>query len=99
MYTYGTTVEQIAASAAKNHTNAVDNPRAQYRFPMTVEQVLADRVVSAPLTRAMCAPTGDAAAAVVLCSGRYLDRASAGSVGARSASPATLSAGAIGAYV
>jgi acetyl-CoA acetyltransferase len=72
MHTHGTTIEQIAASAAKNHTNAVDNPRAQYRFPMTVEQVLADRMVSAPLTRAMCAPTGDAAAAVVLCSQRYL---------------------------
>ncbi|MBA2558637.1 MAG: thiolase family protein [Propionibacteriales bacterium] len=74
MNTYGTTVEQIAAAAAKNHTNAVDNPRAQYRFPLTVEQVLDDRVVSAPLTRAMCAPTGDAAAAVIVCSGSYLDR-------------------------
>jgi acetyl-CoA acetyltransferase len=74
MRTYGTTVEQIAAAAAKNHTNAVDNPRAQYRFPLTVEQVLEDRVVSAPLTRAMCAPTGDAAAAVVVCSDSYLAR-------------------------
>lgn len=74
MHTYGTTVEQIAAAAAKNHTNAVDNPRAQYRFPLTVEEVLEDRVVSPPLTRAMCAPTGDAAAAVVVCSGSYLDR-------------------------
>lgn len=74
MRTYGTTVEQIAAAAAKNHTNSVDNPRAQYRFPLTVEQVLEDRTVSAPLTRAMCAPTGDAAAAIVVCSRSYLDR-------------------------
>lgn len=74
MHTFGTTVEQIAAAAAKNHTNAVDNPRAQYRFPLTVEQVLEDRMVSAPLTRAMCAPTGDAAAAVLLCSRSYLAR-------------------------
>jgi acetyl-CoA acetyltransferase len=74
MHIYGTTVEQIAAAAAKNHTNAVDNPRAQYRFPLTVEQVLEDRVVSDPLTRAMCAPTGDAAAAVLICSGSYLAR-------------------------
>lgn len=71
---FGTTVEQIAAAAAKNHTNAVDNVRAQYRFPLTVEEVLADRPVSDPLTRAMCAPTGDAAAAVVLCSDSYLRR-------------------------
>ncbi len=69
---YGSTAEHLAAAAAKNHTNAVDNPRAQYRFPMTVEQVLSDREVVAPLTRAMCAPTGDAAAAVVVCSREHL---------------------------
>jgi acetyl-CoA acyltransferase len=72
MAMYGTTVEQIAASAAKNHTNAVDNPRAQYRFPLSIEEVLADRMVAEPLTRAMCAPTGDAAAAVVVCSAAHL---------------------------
>lgn len=72
MASYGTTLEQIAACAAKNHTNAVGNPRAQYRFPMTVEEVLADRVVADPLTRAMCAPAGDAAAAVVVCSAAHL---------------------------
>lgn len=74
MNAYGTTAEQIAASAAKNHTNAVDNPRAQYRFPLTIEQVLEDRMISDPLTRAMCAPTGDAAAAVIVCSESYLER-------------------------
>jgi acetyl-CoA acetyltransferase len=72
MQTFGATAEQIAAAAAKNHTNAVDNPRAQYRFPMTVEDVLADRMVVPPLTRAMCAPIGDAAAAVLVCSGEYV---------------------------
>ncbi len=72
MRRYGTTAAQIAAAAAKNHTNAVHNPRAQYRFPMTVDEVLADRMVSEPLTRAMCAPTGDGAAAVLLCSAEYL---------------------------
>lgn len=77
MARYGTTVEQIAAVAAKNHTIAVNNPKAQYRFPMTVEQVLADRPVSYPLTRAMCAPIGDGAAAAILCSQAWLDRAPA----------------------
>lgn len=70
---FGTTNQQLAAAAAKNHTNAVDNPRAQYRFPMTTEDVLADRMVAQPLTRAMCAPTGDAAAAVLVCSRAYLE--------------------------
>lgn len=71
MRDYGTTVEQIAASAAKNHTNAVHNPRAQYGFPMTTEQVLADRVIAEPLTRSMAAPRGDGAGAVLVCSERF----------------------------
>lgn len=74
MAAYGTTREHLAAAAAKNHTNAVGNPRAQYRFPMTVDEVLADRTVCDPLTRAMCAPRGDAAAAALVCSEAFLAR-------------------------
>ncbi|MDK3018637.1 thiolase family protein [Pseudodonghicola flavimaris] len=72
MATYGTTVEQIAAVAAKNHAHAVHNPKAQYRTAMTVEQVLADKPIAAPLTRAMCAPMSDGAAAVLVCDGATL---------------------------
>jgi acetyl-CoA acyltransferase len=72
MARYGTTARQIAHAAAKNHSNSVGNPRAQYRFPMDVDGVLADRMVSDPLTRAMCAPIGDAAAALLLCSSGFL---------------------------
>jgi acetyl-CoA acetyltransferase len=72
MARYGTTARQIASAAAKNHTNSVHNPRAQYRFPMDVDAVLADRMISDPLTRAMCAPIGDAAAAALLCSRSFL---------------------------
>jgi acetyl-CoA acetyltransferase len=72
MKKYGTTVQQIAAGAAKNHNYAVHNPMAQYQFPMTVEEVLADRPITYPLTRAMCAPIGDGAAAALLCSESYL---------------------------
>ena len=71
---YGTTQRQLACIAAKAHNNSVHNPYAQFTFPMTVEEVLADREVSYPLTRAMCAPVGDGAAAVVLCSERYLKK-------------------------
>ncbi|MGV0835782.1 thiolase family protein [Mycolicibacterium thermoresistibile] len=74
MRAYGTTREHLAMAAAKNHTNSVHNPRAQYRFPLSVQQVLEDRMVSDPLTRAMCAPIGDGAAAVLVCSQSYLDR-------------------------
>ncbi|MBI5605000.1 MAG: thiolase family protein [Deltaproteobacteria bacterium] len=72
MKKYGTTQTHIAHAASKNHKNSLNNPRAQYHFDMTVEDVLKDRMVSWPLTRAMCAPIGDAAAAAILCSGDYL---------------------------
>lgn len=62
------TAEHLAITAAKTHNFGALNPRAQYRFTMTPDQVLADREVSWPLTRAMCAPIGDGAAALVLCS-------------------------------
>jgi len=74
MKRYGTTQRQLAAIAAKAHNNSVLNPLAQYNFPMTIEEVLADREVSYPLTRAMCAPIGDGAAAVILCSKRFLKK-------------------------
>lgn len=68
MKTFGTTVEQLAASASKNHTHGALNPNAQYQHQMSVAEVLADKAVLAPLTRAMCAPISDGAAAVLLCS-------------------------------
>jgi acetyl-CoA acetyltransferase len=77
MKRYGTTQRQIAASAAKNHNYGALNPKAQYKFEMTIDDVLADRVVSPPLTRSMCAPIGDGAAAALLCSEEYLRNAPA----------------------
>lgn len=67
MALFGTTPAQLAAVASKNHGHARHNPLAQYRTPMTPEAVLDDRPVSWPLTRAMCAPISDGAAALVLC--------------------------------
>jgi len=72
MKKWGTTQKQIAVGAAKNHNNGSLNPLAQYQFEMSVDEVLADREVSHPLTRAMCAPIGDGAAAAILCSADYL---------------------------
>ena len=72
MAQYGTTQRQLAVSAAKNHGYGAKNEKAQYRFEITVDEVLADRVVADPLTRSMCAPIGDGAAAVLVCSERYL---------------------------
>lgn len=72
MQRYGTTQRQIAAGAAKNHNHGAMNPKAQYRFETTVDEVLADRPVTFPLTRAMCAPVGDGAAAAIVCSADVL---------------------------
>ncbi|HVN72264.1 MAG TPA: thiolase family protein [Desulfomonilia bacterium] len=74
MERYGTTQRQLAVIAAKAHNNSTNNPLAQYTFPMTVEEVMADREVAWPLTRAMCAPIGDGAAAAVICSKKFMKR-------------------------
>ncbi len=72
MKRYGTTIEQIAHVASKDHENGSKNEKAQYRWTMSAADVLADRVVCAPLTRSMCAPMSDGAAAVLVCSERLL---------------------------
>ncbi|MBB4614300.1 thiolase family protein [Novosphingobium taihuense] len=74
MARFGTTQRQIAAVAAKNHYNSTMNPDAQYRFDMSVDAVLADKPVSWPFTRSMCAPISDGAAAMILCTGSALKR-------------------------
>jgi acetyl-CoA acyltransferase len=56
----------LAAIAVKNRAHAGLNPMAQYTAPLTVEDVLASRVVVAPVTALMCAPIGDGAAAMIV---------------------------------
>ena len=72
MKTYGTTQRQIAFAASKNHLHGSLNEKAQYQFKVSVEDVLKDREISYPLTRAMCAPIGDGAAAALICSEKGL---------------------------
>ena len=69
---YGTTQEHFAIVAAKNHHHGSLNHKAQYQFEMTTQQVLDDIPVAYPLTRAMCSPMGDGAAAAILCSEDFL---------------------------
>ena len=72
MARFGSTQRQLALIAAKNHFHGSLNPLAQYQKDMTPEQVLADVPVTYPLTRSMCAPVGDGAAAAIVCSESYL---------------------------
>jgi acetyl-CoA acyltransferase len=66
MVRYGTTREHYARIAAKNHTHGSLNPYAQYQTPRTVDEVLAAPLIAEPLTRMMCSPIGDGAAAVLV---------------------------------
>ncbi|MCK9518894.1 MAG: thiolase family protein [Dehalococcoidia bacterium] len=70
MKRYGTTVQQFAAVAAKNSFHGSLNPRAQFRQQLTVEDVLAAPMIAEPLTRPMCSPIGDGAAAAIVVSER-----------------------------
>jgi acetyl-CoA acetyltransferase len=73
----GATARDFAAVTVKNHFHGSLNPRAQYRNRVTVDEVLASRAVSGPLTLLMCSAIGDGAAALVLCSEEYAGRSGA----------------------
>jgi acetyl-CoA C-acetyltransferase len=67
MHAHGTTREQLAHVAVKNHRNGAKNPRAQYPFEVTVDQVLNSIMIADPLTILDCSPITDGAAAAILC--------------------------------
>jgi acetyl-CoA C-acetyltransferase len=65
---YGTTREQLAQVAVKNHHNGSMNPHAQFPHKVTREQVINSVMVADPLTLLDCSPITDGAAAVLLAS-------------------------------
>jgi acetyl-CoA C-acetyltransferase len=67
MEKYGTTREQLALVAVKNHSNGSKNPLAQFPFEITVDSVLNSVMVADPLRILDCSPITDGAAAVILC--------------------------------
>lgn len=71
---YGTTQRQLAVIASKNHYHSSMNPNAQYQNQISVDEILAARSVSWPLTVPMCAPVGDGSAGAVLCSADLLKK-------------------------
>ncbi len=68
MYEFGTTREQIAQVAVKNHMHGSMNPLAQFQREIKLSSVTGAPAVAEPLTMFECAPNSDGAAAVVLCS-------------------------------
>src|SRR5215471_3341907 len=72
MFQYGTTREQLAAVAVKNHSNGAKNPLAHMRKVITMAQALAGKPIAEPLTIYDCSLVSDGAAAVLIAP---LDRA------------------------
>ncbi len=68
MHEVGTTVETFAAIAAKNWNHARLNPYAQRRadHEVTIEEILASRMVSYPHTSKMACAAGSGAAAAIV---------------------------------
>jgi acetyl-CoA acetyltransferase len=81
------TPEDFAAIAVKSRSNAAHNPKAQYRDPVTIEEVPASRVIADPLRLLTCSPIGDGAAALVLASKPGLGRLGADPVAVLASRP------------
>ncbi len=74
MGTYGATPRHFAQVAAKNRQHASLNERASLRTPISIDEVLQDRIVVPPLTRAMCGGVVDGAACLILASPAFAAR-------------------------
>jgi acetyl-CoA C-acetyltransferase len=66
MEQYGTTEEEMAAVAVKNHFHAHLNPNAQFRNLLTVEQVMRSSKITDPLKLLDCSPISDGASAIIV---------------------------------
>ncbi|MFU8803120.1 MAG: lipid-transfer protein [Bradymonadaceae bacterium] len=72
MELHGTTAEQFAKVAHKNHLHSTKNPRSQFQDEYTLEAILESRPIHGPITMLQCCPTSDGGAAAVLVSERFV---------------------------
>lgn len=68
MRAHGTSQEHFALASVKNHFHSTANPLAQYQKESPLDEVMNSRPIAYPNTLLMCCPTGDGAAAAILCS-------------------------------
>jgi acetyl-CoA acetyltransferase len=71
MHEYDVAPEQVAELPVRLRRNAALNPRAELRDPITVDDVLASRVVSPPIHKLEAPPWSDGAACVIVASERW----------------------------
>jgi acetyl-CoA acetyltransferase len=70
---YGTSKEQFAKVAEKNHRHSANNPYSQFQDVYSLQEILDSPVVHEPLTKLQCCPTSDGAGAAILASERFVE--------------------------
>ncbi|MBN1331156.1 MAG: thiolase domain-containing protein [Candidatus Heimdallarchaeota archaeon] len=66
MHKYGSTLEEFASVAVKNHKNGALNPDAQFPQEITMEAAMKSRIIADPVRLLDCSPVSDGAAAIIL---------------------------------
>lgn len=66
MHKYGTTEEQLAHVAVKNHYHGSLNPKAHFQKMITLDKALTSRVIAWPLKLYDCSPISDGASCLIL---------------------------------
>ncbi len=74
MFEFGTTVEQMAKVAVKNHRNALYNPYSQSPGGLTIDDVRSSPMVAEPLTILDCCQMSDGAAVAIIASEKAASR-------------------------
>jgi acetyl-CoA C-acetyltransferase len=72
MQKYGTTEAEMAAVTVKNHFHASLNPNAQFKSPVTIDQVMKSSCIADPLKLLDCSPISDGAASIIITSDKNL---------------------------
>ena len=66
MKQYGTLKEHLALVSVKNRRNGLNNPKAQFREPITLETAMTAKAIVPPLGLYDCCPITDGCSAVIL---------------------------------
>ena len=64
----GATIEDFSRVTLKNRKNGSLNPNARFQKPVTMDDIMASRMISSPLRLFHCCPLADGAVAFVICS-------------------------------
>lgn len=70
---YGSTFEQCARIAYKNHKHSIHNPNACLRKELPLSSITHSKLICKPITYAMSAPTADGSAAAIVCSREFME--------------------------